>query len=136
MTRTYALLRISEATYLEIKGKLEAAGYQHACCENIDAPASPILHLDGIAVYPEVEMIGTLATLVYVRWFDSSITTGHTCTPEEATGILENESAGLLVAEDKKSITIALDRCIETEGLRCTLCIPKVNVHRIKRIKV
>lgn len=76
-----------------------------------------------------------LVTLAYVRWFDSSITTGHTCTEEDATGILENESAGVLVCEDKKSITIALDRCIETSGLRCTLCIPKVNVRRIKRIK-
>ena len=73
--------------------------------------------------------------IVYIRWFDSSITTGHTCTPEEATGVLENESAGVLVHEDKKSLTIALDRCIETSGLRCTLCIPKSNVHQIKRIK-
>lgn len=59
MTKTYALLRISEATYLELKGKLEAAGYDHKCCLNSDSPGSPILHLDGIAVYPEVEMIGT-----------------------------------------------------------------------------
>lgn len=73
--------------------------------------------------------------IAYVRWFDSSITTGHTCTPEEATGILENESAGVLVCEDKKSITIALDRCLETKGLRCTLCIPKANVRSIKRMK-
>lgn len=77
-----------------------------------------------------------LVTIAYVRWFDSSITMGQTCTPEDAAGILENESAGVLVCEDKKSITIALDRCIETKGLRCTLCIPKVNVRRIKRIKV
>lgn len=76
-----------------------------------------------------------LVSIAYIRWFDSSITTGHTCTPEEATGVLENESAGVLVCEDKKSITIALDRCIETNGLRCTLCIPKANVRRIKRIK-
>lgn len=76
-----------------------------------------------------------VVTLAYVRWFDSSITTGHTCTVEEATGVLENESAGVLVFEDKKSITIALDRCVDTNGLRCTLCIPKVNIRRIKRIR-
>jgi hypothetical protein len=73
--------------------------------------------------------------LVHVRWFDSSITQGDTRTPEDAAGILENESAGVLVKEDKKCITIALDRCIGTGGLRCTLCIPKVNVRRIRRFR-
>lgn len=75
-------------------------------------------------------------TVVFVRWFDSSITQGETRTAEDAAGILENESAGLLVVEDKKCITIALDRCIETGGLRCTLCIPRVNIRRIKRMRM
>jgi hypothetical protein len=78
----------------------------------------------------------SLTRLVHIRWFDSSITQGDTRTVEEASGILENESAGVLVREDKKCITIALDRCIETGGLRCTLCIPKVNIRRIRRFKV
>jgi hypothetical protein len=73
--------------------------------------------------------------LVHVRWFDSSITQGGTVTAEDASGILENESAGVLISEDKKCITLALDRCIRTGGLRCTLCIPKVNVRRIRRFK-
>lgn len=77
-----------------------------------------------------------MTTLVHVRWFDSSITQGETCSAEDARGILENESAGVLVQEDKTCITIALDRCIDTGGLRCTLCIPKVNVRRIQRFKV
>lgn len=75
-------------------------------------------------------------TLVHVYWFDSSITQGETTTAEEAAGILENESAGVLIREDKKCITIALDRCLGTGGLRCTLCIPKVNVRRVRRFKV
>lgn len=74
--------------------------------------------------------------LAYVRWFDSSISGVETIPTEEAAGVLENESAGVLVCEDKKSITIALDHCIDTNGVRCTLCIPKVNVRRIKRIRV
>jgi hypothetical protein len=78
----------------------------------------------------------SLTTLVHVCWFDSSITQGETRTAEEASGILENESAGVLIREDKKCITIALDRCLGTGGLRCTLCIPKVNVRRIRRFKV
>jgi hypothetical protein len=73
--------------------------------------------------------------LAYVRWFDSGITDYQACSPKEAAGILENESAGVLVAEDKKSITIALDRCLDTESLRCTLCIPKVNVRSIRRFQ-
>jgi hypothetical protein len=77
----------------------------------------------------------TATPLVHIRWFDSSITQGETRTAEEAAGMLENESAGVLIREDKKCITIALDRCIETGGLRCTLCIPKVNIRRIKRFK-
>jgi hypothetical protein len=78
----------------------------------------------------------SLTTLVHIRWFDSSITQGETRTAEEASGILENESAGVLVREGKKCITIALDRRLVTGGLRCTLCIPKVNVRRIRRFKV
>lgn len=73
--------------------------------------------------------------LAYVRWFDSSITRGEVCGPEEAAGVLENESAGVLVCEDKKSITIALDRCLDTSGLRCTLCVPKVNIRSIRRFR-
>jgi len=71
--------------------------------------------------------------LVYVRWFDSSITQGETVTSEDAAGILENESAGVLVQQDGTSITLALDRCIDTGGLRCTLCIPKANIRSIRR---
>lgn len=74
-------------------------------------------------------------TLVHMRWFDSSITQGETATAEDAAGVLENESAGVLIREDKKCITIALDRCVQTGGLRCTLCIPKVNIRRIRRFK-
>ncbi|MDB5306059.1 MAG: hypothetical protein JWO38_261 [Gemmataceae bacterium] len=73
--------------------------------------------------------------LAYVRWFDSSITHGGTVEPGEAAGILENESAGVVVKEDKKSITIALDRCLGTQGLRCTLCIPRVNIRSVKRFR-
>ena len=74
--------------------------------------------------------------IAYVRWFDSSITWGGTITAEEANGILENESVGLIVEENKMFITLALDRCIKTQGLRCTICIPKVNVRLVKRFAV
>ena len=73
--------------------------------------------------------------LVYVRWFDSSITHGDVCAPDDAAGILENESAGVLIKEDKKSLTLALDRCLGTQGVRCTLCIPRVNIRSIRRFK-
>lgn len=73
--------------------------------------------------------------IVYLRWFDSSITHGGTVTPEEAAGVCENESVGLLVREDEASITIALDRCIDTQGLRCTLCVPRVNIRALRRLR-
>jgi hypothetical protein len=77
-----------------------------------------------------------LSSIIYLRWFDSSITSGETCLPEDVSGILENESAGLLIREDKKSITIALDHCLETNGVRCSLCVPKTNVRSIRRIRM
>lgn len=74
-------------------------------------------------------------TLAYIRWFDSSITDGGACRPEDMAGILENESAGVLIAEDKKSVTIALDRCIETQNVRCSLCVPRVNIRSIRKFR-
>ena len=75
-------------------------------------------------------------TVAYVRWFDSAISGAEMRERADAVGMMENESAGVLIAEDKKSITIALDHCLDTDGVRCTLCIPKVNVRKIKRWKV
>src|SRR5437588_12119288 len=74
--------------------------------------------------------------LAYVRWFDSSIVTGEPCRPEDLPGICENESAGVLVKEDESSITIALDRCIDTANVRLVLCVPKANVRSIQKFPV
>jgi hypothetical protein len=75
-------------------------------------------------------------TIAYVRWFDSAIYKGDPCQPEDLSGSLDNESAGVLVREDKKEITIALDRCLDTKDVRLVLCIPKANVRAIRRIRV
>ncbi len=80
-------------------------------------------------------IVAKVTRVVLVRWFDAAITHGETCRPEDVSGILENESAGLLVAESKDSITLAMDRCIDTGNLRGTLCIPKVNIRRVYRFK-
>jgi hypothetical protein len=77
------------------------------------------------------------STLVYLRWFDSSIFKGEMCSLEETDiGIHEMESAGLLVAEDKESVTLALDRSVTNRGLRLLLCVPRVNIRKIKKFKV
>lgn len=76
------------------------------------------------------------ATLVHVRWFDSGITDYIATAPEDAAVVMEMESAGLLLREDKRSITLALDRGIDSGNLRCTLRIPKANVRRIRRFRV
>ncbi len=70
--------------------------------------------------------------LVYVRWFDSAIYQGGTYIAEDLTGPTENETAGLLVADDEENITVALDFCRETNAFRCVLCIPKVNVRCVE----
>ncbi len=77
-----------------------------------------------------------MPTLVYLRWFDSSIYKGDPCDVDELEGMVENESAGLLVKEDDESITIALDRCLTTEQVRLVLCVPNTNIRSIKSFEV
>jgi hypothetical protein len=75
-------------------------------------------------------------TLAYVRWFDSAIYKGEACQPDHIGGACENESAGVLVREDRKEIVIALDRCLDTKDVRLVLCVPKANVRSVRRFKV
>lgn len=75
-------------------------------------------------------------TVAYVRWFDSAVYKGEACQPEDLSGFCENESAGVLLSEDDKSITIALDRCIDTKDVRLALCVPKANVRSVRRFRV
>ncbi len=58
MTYSYALLAISESAYLEIKAKMEAVGYADQFIRNPDGSAIPRLNMHGIALVPEVVMIG------------------------------------------------------------------------------
>jgi hypothetical protein len=58
-THTYATLEVSESTCDEIKSKLEAAGYHHLFIKNDEAPALPLISMQGIALKHEIEMIGT-----------------------------------------------------------------------------
>jgi hypothetical protein len=74
-------------------------------------------------------------TIVYVRWFDASYQRGE-CTLDELTPRVEMESAGLLVQETKHAITLALDHYRDDETYRYILHIPKVNVLKVKRIKL
>lgn len=57
-THTFACLDVTEATYSEVKAKLEAAGYDHVFIANDDAPALPVINMHGLALRHEVEMIG------------------------------------------------------------------------------
>ncbi len=74
--------------------------------------------------------------LAYIRWFDSAIYKGEACQPEALSGTCENESAGVVVKEDDKEITIALDRCLDTKDVRLVLCVPKANVRSIQRFTI
>ena len=72
--------------------------------------------------------------VVYLRWFDSAVYKGEACQPDQLSGFCQNESAGLLVGEDEKSITIALDRCLDNGDVRLVLCVPKANVLEVRRL--
>jgi hypothetical protein len=72
-------------------------------------------------------------TVAHVRWFDAAIQTGLPCPPGEVTGVLENESAGLLLRETDRLITLALDRCLDTGEVRLILTIPRENVRSVRR---
>jgi hypothetical protein len=74
-------------------------------------------------------------TLAYIRWFDASYQRGE-CDESELVPQVEIESAGLIVREDKDTISIALDRYEADQLFRYIENIPKVNVRKIKRIKL
>lgn len=76
-THTVALLELSEAAYQEIRGKLEAAGYQHAFGET---DGIPFVDMSGIGVTaskdpapPSFAMMGTAeAKLLGAPFFDEA----------------------------------------------------------------
>ena len=74
-------------------------------------------------------------TLVYVRWFDASYQRGE-CSDDELNSRVEIESAGLLVREDKESVSLALDRYDEDKTWRYIEHIPKVNIMSIRKLHV
>lgn len=74
-------------------------------------------------------------TIAYVRWFDSAIY-HDPCQLEDLSGYCENESAGLLIAQDADKITLAVDRCLDTKEIRMVLCIPMVNVRRVRLVEI
>ena len=49
MTYTYVTLEVSHAAYMEIKGKLEAAGYQHAFHDDRDSDGV-VIDMHGLAL--------------------------------------------------------------------------------------
>jgi hypothetical protein len=77
----------------------------------------------------------TKRTIAWVKWFDASYQRGE-CTDDELVPRVEIESAGLLVHEDKESVSIALDRYDADGAWRYIEHIPKVNVRCIRRLMV
>jgi hypothetical protein len=74
--------------------------------------------------------------LAYIRWFDSAIYPEGCFPAEDLTGYKENESCGILVQETDDSVSVALDRCLDTKNLRQVLCVPKANIRVFRRMKV
>ena len=74
-------------------------------------------------------------TIAFIRWFDASYQRGE-CTDEELIPKVEIESAGLLVAENEESVSIALDQCGADRTWRYIEHIPKVNILAIRRVTI
>jgi hypothetical protein len=74
-------------------------------------------------------------TIAFIRWFDASYQRGE-CTEEELISKVEIESAGLLVAENEESVSIALDQCDADKTWRYIEHIPKVNILSMRRLNI
>ena len=81
----------------------------------------------------EEKMSSKKRQLVFVTWFDALYQRGE-LTEDELVTRVEMESGGLLVREDKETISIALD--YYDGAWRHVSHIPKVNVKKIKRFKL
>jgi len=74
-------------------------------------------------------------TIIHVRWFDASHQHGE-CTQDELVSKVVLESAGLLIREDRESLSIALNHHEANGVWRYIEHIPKVNVLEEKRFTV
>lgn len=77
---------------------------------------------------------GNQRTIVWVKWFDASYQRGE-CADVDLVPRVELESAGLLVREDKESVSIALDHYTDDATWRYIEHIPKVNILRMRRMR-
>jgi hypothetical protein len=75
-------------------------------------------------------------TVAYIRWVDSAIFSGGEIKPEEVDGCCTLESCGILIRENKKEVVIALDRHTDTGELRLVLCVPRINISVMRKVRV
>lgn len=71
-------------------------------------------------------------TVMYVEWFDASYQRGE-FTEDELVSRVVLLSAGILVREDKETVSIALDQYEAGGTWRYIEHIPRVNILRIRR---
>jgi len=70
--------------------------------------------------------------LAYVKWLDASYQHGEHH-ENDLNPLVEMESAGLIAAECKQTISLALDRYEQDGTWRHIVHIPKVNILKIVR---
>ncbi len=70
--------------------------------------------------------------LAYVKWIDASYQDGQ-CVEDELNPLIEMESGGLIAREDKRTISLALDRHAPDGTWRHVTHIPKVNIVKLVR---
>ena len=76
-----------------------------------------------------------MTRIAFIRWTDSALYAGP-FDPNDINGPCSNVSAGLLVHENKETVSIALDKCIDTGQVRSVLCIPRFAIQSIDYFQV
>lgn len=76
--------------------------------------------------------------IVKIDWLDAQIVGSDTYSRKEAEqrGLIQVESVGILVSENKKEIVIATDYFPEHDTFRSIQVYPKSGIKRITRMKV
>jgi len=73
--------------------------------------------------------------MVYVRWFDASYQNAD-CSADNFNTRVELETAGWLAAQDAETVSVAMEHYEAHETWRHVTHIPRVNIIKLRYIKV
>jgi len=74
--------------------------------------------------------------IIYLRWFDSALTSDWTNAPNKHTGLSEIETIGYLILEDDKHVQIAQSSFKECDKYSAIMAIPKSVILERRSLKI